>query len=406
MFEWALPKDHVLVRESEEKRRNRKLHAWKRPTADGTVLEVKEATILGETLTRKVSESPAQVNKVVKAMAVATNGLRWLCFTNAMPCLEVVNGLLQAMVGSLARAGLVIVRMTDSQASKVESVVASFGRDLLGLSSKVGVWEIFTELGWRAVRREVYYAKLGLLGRLWRAREKDRIIDDLLGVRVRQVEDGDEMGLLGELWEELSALGHEAREMLWWPQGLTSKKEWKKRAGNAADEIEHLKWMEFKARLEDEECGGLKRRMTRERSDYLNEGLSKDQVQRIAAVRLNDTCLAKHRGLCGACEEQKDGSLFHLMLDCSATSGPREQFWIRVHEGGLGGRGWAELVEGGEDLAIYVEEVCRIFKAKTGKVLLRGRALMPDAHSWEEATQDAASLEGLWDMDVSSDEDD
>ena len=210
----------------------------------------KQIKLLGEILTRKIGISSDQVKNTIKAMRAAVSTFKWLIWAKKVP-LKIAEKHLKEWVEAIARAKLVVVRMSLMERSKVEEVKAEVGRLILGLPKEAPAPLVYAELEWRTTWTEVVRIKLIFLGSLWRTtQEENPILFKAIEKRSQQVKQGCKLGLMGELWEILTPFGGAKREIFWKEKGATLKKlVWKQTVNDFMKIFEELQWNRFQTEI-------------------------------------------------------------------------------------------------------------------------------------------------------------
>ena len=331
---YALKKDKVLVR---GKGRLRK-YEWKRKGAEDLV-NTREVRVLGEVLTGVVGRSGKQVTETVEMMRRRVKDLRWMTTVEEGRTVDMIEGLFMSMVGSVAWARLVIVRLTKSERVQIEQAKAELGRWVLGVGDRASKREVYYELGWGTVWGKVVKAKLMFVWRL-ASMVDDEKVSRIFKIRKRQVDEGNRQGVVGEVREILERYDGKCARRIWAVVGKAGKNEFKRLVLEFVDVVEERMWLEWR-----EQQGGrvnwyflVKKKLGRE--GYVE--LDKRRRCLVAGVRLGVTSARGDKGngggecrLCGCAEETG----VHWVASCSFFEHKRRG----VLQGEGGGEGEREV---------------------------------------------------------------
>jgi hypothetical protein len=171
----------------------------------------KTAFMLGEFIGDPLSKSIKQYEHVQNCMKAATHSLSWLNLTNIGPrCSDLVGKLFLSLIQSIASSHLIFSELNSTRWLNTESIKASLGKKLLGISKHASNWATYAELGWFSVKSEVRLARLLTFFRL--KRNGTSTVQHLLHIRFNEVNSGDISGFLHLVHKSLLAIN---RTDLW-----------------------------------------------------------------------------------------------------------------------------------------------------------------------------------------------
>jgi hypothetical protein len=368
-YKWKLEKDKILIRGKQEKAGS---HQW--TVEEQTWENVEELELLGQFLTGKVGCSETHVKKTIQAMKAAVAGFNWILNTGAIDKSNLVSCLFESMVASIARSKLVLSRLTTEQWKRIETIKADVAKQILGVDRRASNWAVYGELGWNPLESSVQKAKLQFLGRLWRIKKtEDPVAYRMIQLRIKQVEQGDKQGLLGEMYELLQST--EQTGELWYGEGRNlSKDKWKDAVNEMVEEIEQKQWILWMKAKGD--CNGWLTVTKRDREletyvDQVRPGL----LPLFSAIRLGITNAAADKtgdenAECRLCGKGRE-TIQHLLITCKNMEKDREIFWQNKRKPRVMSEQWAALVGDLQESVNFVTEVDRQFRRKTGVELAK-----------------------------------
>jgi hypothetical protein len=335
-------------------------------------LKVKtEAKLLGEWMGSDPDRCPKQVEETIKAMKKAAKGLEWLVWRGSVVDGCTIEGIFEAMVGSIAQSHLIHTRVTDKEWERIEAVKASVGRKFLGVHKRASRRGVLSELGWTTIQGRVWKAKIGFFMRL---RKETGMLKEALNTGVRLVEEGtgpaEKRGFLGgvkRILEELKLARY------WQAEAQPRLGTWKKMLNEAIENWEWEQWEGWKRqkRFSSEWAVSLVSKW--ERGEAQDMGTVDRQL--LAGIRLMMTReevgkTVSRLGRCELCGKEGGEGIVHLVAECTegdgrrrSALGPGSGEWSKRKK-------WAQLTMGGSRGMHMLRWLAEEYKKVTSESLM------------------------------------
>ncbi len=330
----------------------------------------KEVELLGEWMGPDPNRCPKQVKETIEAMKKAAKALEWMVWKGSVVNAQIVEGLFETMVGSVAESHLLHTRITKEEWERIEGVKALVGKKFAQIHKRASRRGIIAELGWTTVKGRVWKAKLGLYARLRRGtgliqhtfRAGKELVDS-------KGEKGMELGFLGSVKSIMRELG---LMEYWEEEGMPKKKQWKKVVGQAVEEWEKRGWEKWKKsqRLKNNWPIGLASEWGNDRTR--NMGRKDRQLLvglKLMATREDEGGKKERKDECGVCGEMTKKGAYHLVAECGKWKGLRRTAMGVGNDHSTSRQKWLKLVGGGARQMHYLREIERKYEKATGNKL-------------------------------------
>ena len=324
-FSWKVSKDQYIVRG-----RRQGVSAEVNRMSLAGLSPQDSVTILGETLGWNPDRCSSQVDSTIQKMKGATRMLEWLVWRGSVMSPELLESLIDIMVGSIATSHLIHTRVLESEMDTLDAIKAGVGKQFLGLTRRASRWGVLAELGWSSMAGKVIEAKLGFYSRIRRS-EEGGLLNKLYKKFYAEMEQGGQNsetfcalgGFLVQVKTWLTKLGL----LSFWGTGPFPKKNlWRKLVRPKIEEWDRSRWASWRQDKRLKEDWLVANKDVWGTQHYIKEAGRKDR-QLLAAVRMLRTSAddSKRAEACRFCKKDKPESSEHFILECDKWRGERRR---------------------------------------------------------------------------------
>lgn len=248
---------------------------------------------------------------------------------------------------------------------KLDEIQAKFATKVLGVPEETPKELVYAELGWPPVKTLIMKAKILLAGRIFRANANQDPNTALLApIRTKQVENGDDNGLLYEVFKFIGADRDPQSNPLWYHVAKkTTKNAYKTKCKKfLADKDNKI----LSQRLDANDRQTKFFRLVNPKAQnakYVNATTA--TRSRIAQSRLSMTNAAS-KYACRLCKALKKETIQHLLCECDATKVYRKTLFPKSQRDATTAKIWKNIFDAPiKTLDKYLELVDATFYMKT-----------------------------------------
>ena len=301
-----------------------------------------EIELLGDVVEADINSATSKFVKTTKAMRKVGSKIAWTCSGRKMVTISTMKLLIESLIVSRIRSGLVTHKVRPSQMKTLDAIMAEVVKATLGLPTAMSSRLVLIEMGMRDAETILEHEMLRLFGRVRRKTAGDQV-KNVFMERRKDIEAGETEGFFARVVEILKSermMAHFEKDT---PEGYMrmSQEHWKKHVNRVMEAREKRRmeqWVKENG-LRNNDYERTKRKWGQE--TYITRGSRADIARKMAfrggawSLRGNKTESRSVGGErkdagqegCRWCDDEKAKETEkHLVEECSALRRHRERW--------------------------------------------------------------------------------